>query len=62
MRFIAFIRLFKTIFNKKDYQTLPGLKNKGFFFVKIAQTFALRIDFLTPRQRFIYRNYIHKHH
>jgi ubiquinone biosynthesis protein len=48
MRFIAFIRLFKTIFNKKRLPNLAWIEKQGLLFVKIAQTFALRIDFLTP--------------
>jgi ubiquinone biosynthesis protein len=48
MRFIAFIRLFKTIFNKKRLPNIAWIEKQGLLFVKIAQTFALRIDFLTP--------------
>ena len=48
MRFIAFIRLFKTIFNKKRLPNLAWIEKQGLLFVKIAQTFALRIYFLTP--------------
>ena len=48
MSFINFIRLFKMIFNKKQLPNLAWIEKKGLLFVKIAQTFALRIDFLTP--------------
>lgn len=48
MRFIAFIRLFRTIFNKKRLPNIAWIEKQGLLFVKIAQTFALRIDFLTP--------------
>lgn len=48
MRFIAFIRLFKMIFNKTRLPNLAWIEKQGLLFAKIAQTFALRIDFLTP--------------
>lgn len=48
MRFIAFIKLFKMIFSKKKLPDLAWIQCQGLLFVKIAQTFALRIDFLTP--------------
>lgn len=49
MRFLAFIKLFKMIFNKKKLPDLAWIERQGLLFVKIAQTFALRIDFLTPK-------------
>jgi len=48
MRFIAFIKLFKMIFNQKKLPDLMWIERQGLLFVKIAQTFALRIDFLKP--------------
>lgn len=48
MRFLAFIKLFKMIFSKKKLPDLAWIERQGLLFVKIAQTFALRIDFLTP--------------
>ena len=46
MRWIMFIRLFKQIFSKKKLPDLDFIQNQGLLAVKIAQTFALRIDFL----------------
>lgn len=46
MRWIMFIRLFKMIFSKK-LPDLDYIQRKGLLAVKIAQTFALRIDFLS---------------
>ena len=46
MRWIMFMRLFKMIFNKKKLPDLDYIQRKGLLAVKIAQTFALRIDFL----------------
>jgi len=48
MRFIAFIRLFNIIFHKTRLPNLAWIEKQGLLFVKIAQTFALRIDFLSP--------------
>lgn len=47
MRWIMFIRLLKEIFNKKRLPDLNYIQNQGLLAVKIAQTFALRIDFLS---------------
>lgn len=47
MRWIRFIRLYKEIFNKKRLPNLYYIQNEGLLAVKIAQTFALRIDFLS---------------
>ena len=41
-----FIRLFKQIFSKKKLPNLDFIQKQGLLAVKIAQTFALRIDFL----------------
>lgn len=46
MRWIMFIRLFKQIFSKKKLPDLDFIQKQGLLAVKIAQTFALRIDFL----------------
>jgi len=46
MRWLMFIRLFKTIFSKK-LPDLDYIQKQGLLAVKIAQTFALRIDFLS---------------
>lgn len=48
MRFFAFIKLFKLIFSKKKLPDLDWIERQGLLFTKIAQTFALRIDFLPP--------------
>ena len=48
MRFFAFIKLFNMIFSKKKLPDLDWIQNQGLLFIKIAQTFALRIDFLSP--------------
>ena len=48
MRFFAFIKLFNMIFNKKKLPDLDWIQKQGLLFIKIAQTFALRIDFLSP--------------
>ena len=45
MRWLIFIRLFKKIFGKK-LPDLDWIQNQGLLSMKIAQTFALRIDFL----------------
>ena len=47
MRFLMFIKLFKMIFNKKKLPDLDYIQKQGLLAVKIAQTFALRIDFLS---------------
>lgn len=47
MRWLRFIRLFREIFNKKRLPDLDFIQNEGLLAVKIAQTFALRIDFLS---------------
>ncbi len=46
MRWLMFIKLFKMIFGKK-LPDLDYIQKKGLLAVKIAQTFALRIDFLS---------------
>lgn len=46
MRWLMFIRLFKMIFSKK-LPDLDWIQDQGLLAVKIAQTFALRIDFLS---------------
>lgn len=48
MRFFAFIKLFNMIFSKKKLPDLDWIQKQGLLFIKIAQTFALRIDFLSP--------------
>lgn len=48
MRFFAFIKLFRMIFSKKKLPDLDWIQKQGLLFIKIAQTFALRIDFLSP--------------
>lgn len=48
MRFFAFIKLFSMIFSKKKLPDLDWIQKQGLLFIKIAQTFALRIDFLSP--------------
>ena len=47
MKWIMFIRLFKQIFSKKKLPDLDFIQKQGLLAVKIAQTFALRIDFLS---------------
>ena len=47
MRFFMFIKLFKMIFNNKKLPDLDYIQKQGLLAVKIAQTFALRIDFLS---------------
>ncbi|MDY0210982.1 MAG: AarF/ABC1/UbiB kinase family protein [Acholeplasma sp.] len=42
-----FIKLFKEIFNKKRLPNIDYIQKQGLLAVKIAQTFALRIDFLS---------------
>lgn len=42
-----FIKLFKQIFSKKKLPDLDYIQKQGLLAVKIAQTFALRIDFLS---------------
>ena len=49
MRFLMFIKLFKMIFNKKRLPDLDYIQKQGLLAVKIAQTFALRIDFLSEQ-------------
>lgn len=49
MRFLMFIKLFRMIFNKKKLPDLDYIQKKGLLAVKIAQTFALRIDFLSEK-------------
>ena len=49
MRWLMFIKLFKMIFNKKRLPDLDYIQKQGLLAVKIAQTFALRIDFLSER-------------
>lgn len=49
MRFLKFIRLFKMIFSKK-LPDLDMIQKQGLLAVKIAQTFALRIDFLSEER------------
>lgn len=46
MHWLMFIKLFKMIFGKK-LPDLDYIQKKGLLAVKIAQTFALRIDFLS---------------
>ena len=48
MRFFAFIKLFNMMFSKKKLPDLDWIQKQGLLFIKIAQTFALRIDFLSP--------------
>ena len=36
------------IFSKKKLPDLDWIQKQGLLFIKIAQTFALRIDFLSP--------------
>ena len=38
------------IFNKKKLPDLAWIERQGLLFVKIAQTFALRIDFLSTEK------------
>jgi len=52
MRYFAYLRLFYTIFNKKHLPNLAWIESQGLLFVKIAQTFALRIDFLSPEKTY----------
>lgn len=47
MKWIMFIRLFKQIFSKRKLPDLEFIQKQGLLAVKIAQTFALRIDFLS---------------
>lgn len=47
-RWIKFIRLFKEIFGKK-LPDLDMIQAQGLLSMKIAQTFALRIDFLSEQ-------------
>lgn len=47
VRFLMFIKLFRMIFNKKKLPDLTYIQKQGLLAVKIAQTFALRIDFLS---------------
>lgn len=44
MRFWKFIKLFRMIFSQK-LPDLDAIQKQGLLAVKIAQTFALRIDF-----------------
>lgn len=46
LKWIMFIRLFKMIFDKKRLPDLDWIQKRGLLAMKIAQTFALRIDFL----------------
>ncbi|PKK93501.1 MAG: hypothetical protein CVV61_04340 [Tenericutes bacterium HGW-Tenericutes-6] len=46
MRWLMFIKLFKMIFSKK-LPDLDWIEHQGLLAIKIAQTFALRIDFLS---------------
>ena len=47
MNFYHFFRLFYEIFQKDDPNTV-WIEKQGLLAVKIAQTFALRADFLSP--------------
>jgi len=47
MKWLMFIKLFKEIFSKKRLPNLEYIEKQGLLAVKIAQTFALRIDFLS---------------
>lgn len=47
MKWFMFIKLFKEIFNKKRLPDIDYIQKEGLLAVKIAQTFALRIDFLS---------------
>jgi ubiquinone biosynthesis protein len=49
MRWMMFIRLFKNIFGK-NLPNLDQIQKQGLLAVKIAQTFALRIDFLNEEK------------
>ncbi len=48
MRWLMFIKLFKMIFGK-ELPDLAYIQKQGLLAVKIAQTFALRIDFLSEK-------------
>jgi ubiquinone biosynthesis protein len=50
MRYFAYFKLFSMIFNKKKLPNLAWIERQGLLFVKVAQTFALRIDFLSPEK------------
>ena len=49
MRFLMFIKLFRMIFNQNKLPDLDYIQKQGLLAVKIAQTFALRIDFLSEK-------------
>lgn len=49
MNALSFIQLMKMIFSKKKAD-LDAIQRKGLLAVKIAQTFALRVDFLSQEQ------------
>lgn len=49
MRWIMFIKLFREIFHKKRLPNIDYIQKQGLLAVKIAQTFALRIDFLNEK-------------
>ena len=60
MRQIAYIKLFHMIFYKKALPDLDWIEKKGLLFVKIAQTFALRIDFL-PLEKVLHLQQLYTH-
>jgi len=60
MRHLAYLKLFHMIFYKKALPDLIWIEKKGLLFVKIAQTFALRIDFL-PLEKVLHLQQLYTH-